>query len=111
MKNLILVTIILAGCLNAQPVIGNGGVVNAASFLPGIGQGAIFNIFGSALGPADLVKANAFPLPTTLSGTTVSVSIGPNSRPVPLNLHFGRTDRSCLALRHTCRVEYRQGHV
>lgn len=70
-----------AGLLGAQPVINSGGIVNAASSAsPGlpnsaIAQGSIFVIYGQNLGPAQLLKASAFPLPTTLSGTSVEATV------------------------------------
>ncbi len=70
--------------LHAQtkPVIKNNGVVNAASFAgPGmpnypIAQGSIFNVFGTGLGPAAIVQSSSFPVPTTLGGTPMSVTVG-----------------------------------
>jgi len=56
--------------------------VNVASFaspeLPGgsLAQGGMFTVFGSGLGPATLAQAGGFPLPTTLAGTSISVTIG-----------------------------------
>ncbi len=65
----------------ANPVIAASGVKNAASYanpaLPNgaIAQGSIFNVFGSNMGPASLAYASTLPLPTTLSGTQVSVTV------------------------------------
>jgi uncharacterized protein (TIGR03437 family) len=65
----------------AQPVIGSGGVVNAASFamqsLPnsGIAQGSVFSIFGTGLGPVEPARVSAFPLPTDLGNSSVSVTV------------------------------------
>src|SRR5260370_31398631 len=67
-----------------QPTIAPNGVVNAASYLSqaytnyGIARGSMFLVFGSALGPVNLVQATSFPLPTTdgLAGTRVLISIG-----------------------------------
>jgi len=65
----------------AAPSIAAQGVKNAASYadpqLPNgsIAQGSIFNVFGSNMGPAALANAPSLPLPTTLSGTTVTVTI------------------------------------
>ena len=80
--------VLLALCAStvvlAQPSIATGGVLNSASAayegLPNssIAQGSIFNVYGSNLGPATLVKAT-FPLQTTLpanSGTSVTVTVG-----------------------------------
>ena len=71
----------------ANPAIAASGVKNAASYsdpaLPNgaIAQGSIFNVFGSSMGPASLAYASALPLPTTLSGTQVSVTV--NGATVP----------------------------
>jgi uncharacterized protein (TIGR03437 family) len=67
-----------------QPVISPNGVVNGASYLTaafanyGIARGSLFIVFGSALGPVNLVSAPSFPLPTSdgLAGTNVLISIG-----------------------------------
>ena len=67
-----------------QPVIGDGGIVNGASFarvgLPNsaIAQGSIFAVFGTNMGPAQLVQVSSFPLPTSegLAGTSISVTVG-----------------------------------
>ncbi len=78
-------TLFAFGCaatLAAAPTITQ--VVNAAAWLPpglpnsGVAQGAFFTIKGSGLGPATLVQATSYPLPTTqgLGGTTVQVTVG-----------------------------------
>ena len=65
----------------ANPAIAANGVKNAASYanpaLPNgaIAQGSILNVFGSNMGPASLAYASTLPLPTTLSGTQVSVTV------------------------------------
>lgn len=66
----------------AQPVVFQGGVLNAASYgldsLPnaGIAQGSIFTVFGAGMGPATLQTAGAFPLLTSLGGTSIKVTVG-----------------------------------
>src|SRR5712692_1852512 len=62
----------------AQPLISTGGVVNSASYQsaasPGgaIGQGSIFSIFGTGLGPPSPgVQVSEFPLSVTLAGVSV----------------------------------------
>ncbi len=66
--------------LQAAPVA--GGVVNAASsILPGrpngnLTPGGMFSLFGSEMGPAQLVEVDAFPLPTQLAGTSIAVTVG-----------------------------------
>lgn len=80
---LTIATMMSAGSLMAQtPTITAGGIVNAASYanpeLPNgsIAQGSMFIIFGQNLGPANLVQASSFPLPTSggLAGTRVRIN-------------------------------------
>lgn len=65
----------------AAPSIAAQGVKNAASYvdpqLPNgpIAEGSIFNIFGSNMGPAAIAYATSLPLPTTLSGTSINVTV------------------------------------
>ena len=69
------------------PTIAADGVRNGASYtisgLPnsGIAQGSIMVIFGSNLGPANIVQVSSFPLPTSagLAGTSVRVTVGGTS--------------------------------
>jgi len=65
----------------AQPVIDVPALSAAVARGPGmpgsgVAQGSIFTIYGSGLGPASGVSASTFPLPTTLSGTSVAVTVG-----------------------------------
>src|SRR5258707_688060 len=73
---------VFAASLEAQtPSIAAGGILNAASYaysgLPNsaIAQGSLFIVYGTALGPATLMSA-AYPLPTTLGGTSMSATVG-----------------------------------
>jgi len=56
-------------------------VKNSASYAnPGfqngaIAQGSLFVVFGAGMGPAQIQYAGSFPLPTTLSGTSASVTV------------------------------------
>ncbi|MEZ5393413.1 MAG: hypothetical protein R2724_11190 [Bryobacterales bacterium] len=56
--------------------------VNVASYanpnLPNgsLAQGSMFTVFGSNIGPASLVQSGDFPLPTTLSGTSIQATVG-----------------------------------
>src|SRR5215475_9921056 len=83
---------ILSAANPFQPTISPNGVVNAASYLShqfsnyGIARGSMFVVFGSALGPVDLVQASNFPLPTSdgLAGTRVLVNIGGYSASCPM---------------------------
>ncbi len=54
----------------SQPTI--GGVSNGASFQPSISPGSLISIFGAKLAPATQVAASV-PLPTILSGTSVTI--------------------------------------
>ena len=75
-------TYLLAGALLpaalafAQPTIrADRGVLNASSYQPGIARGSWFVIFGSNLGPAQIsIYPGNPPFPTTLSGTSVTVT-------------------------------------
>ena len=62
------------------PAIAEGGVLNAASFkLAPVSPGSVVSIFGANLAPA-LAVAQSVPLPSSLSGTSVTV----NGSPAPL---------------------------
>ena len=88
LKNLLVVLVVLVGTTFAvaQPVVNSA--VNAASYLtppnpsstvtgiPPIAQGSIFVVFGTGMGPSALVQATSFPLNTTLSGTSISITSG-----------------------------------
>ncbi|MFN7997928.1 MAG: hypothetical protein U0Q18_30185 [Bryobacteraceae bacterium] len=60
-------------------------VANSASYATsgrngyGIAQGSLFVIFGQNLGPAQLQQAQSFPLPTSLAGTSVQITMGGSS--------------------------------
>jgi len=54
------------------PVASDAGVVNAASYLPAVAPGSLFTIYGSNLAYRD-EQASTVPLPTTLSGVTLSI--------------------------------------
>jgi uncharacterized protein (TIGR03437 family) len=70
---------LLAGIAMAQPAVTSA--VNAASYAPpalpngGLARGSMFIIFGQRLGPATLNIISSFPLPETLDGTSVSVTV------------------------------------
>ena len=78
---LVLLLVICAAIAVAQPVVNEGGILNAASYgldgLPnaGIAQGSIFTVFGFGVGPATSQTVGAFPLPTTLGGTSIKVTV------------------------------------
>ena len=92
MKRLFAVLLFVAPLLSAQPVIFPKGIVNGANYaspgLPGgsIARGSLFTIFGKGLGPgAPGTQVTAFPIATTLGGTSVRVtqgSVGVDALPV-----------------------------
>ncbi|MFI5106885.1 MAG: hypothetical protein ACHP79_18325, partial [Terriglobales bacterium] len=57
-------------------------IENAATNIPpglpnaAIAQGALFVVKGKNLGPASVVVASAFPLPTSIGGTSIQVTVG-----------------------------------
>ena len=61
--------LVAIGSAWAQPTL--TGVTNAANYSAGIAQGSIFVAFGTNMGPASIVQASAFPVPTTLAGTSM----------------------------------------
>jgi uncharacterized protein (TIGR03437 family) len=70
--------------LAALPLLGQvtlSSAVNAASYanpvLPNgnLAEGGVFIAFGSGMGPAKLQEISAFPLPTTLGGTSIAVTV------------------------------------
>jgi uncharacterized protein (TIGR03437 family) len=69
----------LAPRLQAQVTL--SAAVNAASYanasLPNgkLAQGVVFIAFGKGMGPAKLAEINAFPLPTVLSGASISATV------------------------------------
>lgn len=65
----------------SAPVTSAKGVVNAASFGPGLVPGSLATAFGTGLSTfAGIVQATAFPLPVELAGTRVTL----NGTAVPL---------------------------
>jgi uncharacterized protein (TIGR03437 family) len=66
------------------------GIVNAASNLPpgfpnaGLAQGSIITIYGNNLGPAALTQPGVIPVPTTVAGTSVSISVAGTTTNAPI---------------------------
>jgi uncharacterized protein (TIGR03437 family) len=66
--------------LEAQVTL--SAAVNAASYLNAslpngkLAQGVVFIAFGKGMGPTKLALISAFPLPTSLTGTAISVTVG-----------------------------------
>ncbi len=90
--------------LSAAPTV--AAVVNAASnILPGlpnapIAQGAIFVIYGSGLGPANISYAAAPFQTTSLSGTSVTVTVGGTTVNAPM-YYTSDTQVAALLLSNT----------
>ena len=86
----------------AQPSIGVGGVVNAASFsqqgLPNsaIAQGSLFSVFGANMGSSAGASAASFPLTTHLddgTGKTTSVAVTVGGTTVNALMIYARRDQ------------------
>jgi len=64
----------------AQPAV--TGALNTASYTvpgfpnSGLAQGSMIAIFGRNMGPASIVQASSFPLPTALGGTSAKLTVG-----------------------------------
>ena len=82
-KSLILIAATLLAALPslAAPSIAAQEVKNAASYIDprlpngSIAQGSIFNVFGSAMGPSTIAYASTLTLPTSLRGTSISLTV------------------------------------
>ncbi|MBM3734600.1 MAG: hypothetical protein FJW39_02340 [Acidobacteria bacterium] len=80
MNRLALLFLFAAALAQGAPAI--TAAANAASNFPGelpgggLAQGGMFVVYGSGLGPQALVQTASFPLPVTLSGTSVRVTVG-----------------------------------
>jgi hypothetical protein len=61
---------VLAGRALAQPVIDNGGVVNASGYQTTLAPDSVFVIFGAGMGPASLVSAPSPNYPSSLRALT-----------------------------------------
>lgn len=72
----------------AQPA--PAAVVNPASNIPaglpnaGIAQGSIFVVYGTAMGPSAIAQPTALPLPSTLGGTSISVTVSGTTVNAPM---------------------------
>ena len=85
-SSLLAVWLCMCGGIWAQPTVSTPALSSAVARgqgLPGSGiaQGSIFSIYGSGLGPSTWIEANQFPLPTSLGGTSVMVTIQGTSVP------------------------------
>lgn len=74
--NLLILVAAMGGCVQAQ-ILSSALAVNSANYdSTALAQGSIFVLFGSSMGPDQLVYASVFPLPNTLAGTSVTVTSG-----------------------------------
>ena len=73
---------LVLSCATAQPVIYPRGIASAATYAPfglpngPIARGSIFSVFGTGLGPAAPAQVSQFPLQTTFSGVSVTITQG-----------------------------------
>lgn len=91
---LIAVTSIATASAQTAPTVTY--VENAASILQpglpgaGIAQGSIFTLYGTGLGPASCNQAVTFPLPTSMCGVSLTVTVnGASSSPIFLGVYYG----------------------
>ena len=79
--------LLFALLLFLSPAIGRSQVVlsaavNGASYLQSslpngkLAEGVLFIAFGQGMGPASIERAESFPLPTSLAGTSIRVTVG-----------------------------------
>lgn len=80
-SSVVVLLVVGAGLVVAQtPAVTS--VVNSASNLPaglpnaGIAQGALMTIFGSNLGPGNIILTPGYPLTAALAGTSVRITMG-----------------------------------
>lgn len=85
----LLVPLISSAANTSAPAV--TGIVNSASnrapglSASGIAQGSIFSVYGSNLGPASCNAVLAFPLPTSMCGVSLTVTVnGTSTAPIPL---------------------------
>ncbi|HME09995.1 MAG TPA: hypothetical protein VKG25_23255 [Bryobacteraceae bacterium] len=57
---------------------------NSASYAGTIAQGSLFVVFGTNIGPAQLVQAGSYPLPSQIGGTAMTVTSGSTTLPCPM---------------------------
>ena len=70
----LLLGIIVAVPIFAQPVITPNGIVNAAGYQAKLAPDTVFVVFGSGMGPASIATAAAPNYPATLGGTSISLT-------------------------------------
>jgi uncharacterized protein (TIGR03437 family) len=83
MKNILVPAVIGAGVIFGQPVVRQGGIVNAASYAKDIAQGSMFLVFGTGMGPEKLMQGGA-PLGSSLGGVSIAIAAAGQSVQAPL---------------------------
>src|SRR6516225_2012059 len=78
----------LAALLDAQPSIQPNGIVNASGYQALLAPDAVFTIFGSSLGPAQLQAASAPNYPPLLAGTAISFTPSSGGAPIAANIVY-----------------------
>lgn len=70
----LLLGILVAVPIFAQPAITPNGIVNAAGYQAKLAPDTVFVVFGSGMGPASIATAAAPNYPSTLGGTSISLT-------------------------------------
>lgn len=70
----LLLGIFVAAVAFSQPVITPNGIVNAAGYQAKLAPDTVFVVFGSGMGPASIATAAAPNYPSTLGGTSISLT-------------------------------------
>lgn len=92
-RNLLLLALGFLTCVTgalAAPQLQQGSIVNAASFAvdgspnAAIAPGSLFTVFGVDVGPTTAVNVDQFPLPTSLGGVSVRVSVNGQNFDCPM---------------------------
>ncbi len=87
--NKLLLLVLPAITLLAQPVIKTGGIVNVSGYQPTLAPGVVFVIFGSNMGPSSIATAQAPNYPAILGGTSVTFTpAGGTGAPVAANMVY-----------------------
>lgn len=66
------------------PAVTAAGIVNAATFAPGLAPGSIASLFGISLAEGEAAGATSLPLPFSLAGTAVTLRAAGREFPMPL---------------------------
>jgi uncharacterized protein (TIGR03437 family) len=78
----------LSALLDAQPTIQANGIVNASGYQALLAPGAVFAIFGTGLGPAQVQAASALNYSPLAAGTAISFAPSSGGAPVAANIVY-----------------------